>query len=254
VELRQAQPASKEEIQMQRVASHVQRNVVGYLALFVALSGTSYAATNLVPRNSVGTAQLQNGAVTKTKIAKTAIAALKGNRGPQGPAGSQGAQGAAGATGPQGAAGAQGAAGLQGAQGATGPQGTQGSQGIQGVPGTARAYGLVAADGTLTHSKNVTGVTHPSSGRYCIALTGIDTSQTVLVATPDLATDDTGFGGTNGEQTIVESGSGNGPNCLAGQPEVYTGIRSVSTSGSTDGDVRTVNNTLANEPFMFVVP
>jgi hypothetical protein len=170
---------------------------------------------------------------------------FKGGQLPQGAAGPQGAQGAAG---PQGA---QGATGPQGAQGATGPQG---NQGIQGVPGTARAYGLVAPNGTLTHSKNVTGVTNPSSGKWCIALAGIDTSQTVLLAAPDLATDDTGFGGTNGEQAIVEWGSGNGPNCSAGQEEVYTGFRSVSTSGSADGDVRTVNNTLANEGFLFVVP
>jgi hypothetical protein len=217
--------------------------VIACLALAVALGGTSFAAVvKLLPRNSVGSAQVINGSLQTVDMSNKAKAALRGARGPRG---LQGAQGQAGPTGAQGA---------QGPQGSTGPQGTQGSQGIQGVPGTARAYGLVAPDGTLTHSKNVTGVTHPSSGRYCIALAAIDISQTVLLATPDLATDDTGFGGTNGEQTIVEWGSGNGLNCPAGQPEVLTGFRSVSTSGSTDGDVRTVNNTLANEGFLFVVP
>ena len=37
------------------------------LALFVALGGTAYAATNL-PRNSVGTRELRDGAVTSAKI------------------------------------------------------------------------------------------------------------------------------------------------------------------------------------------
>jgi hypothetical protein len=246
---------------MRQVASHVRRNIVGYLALFFALTGTSYAATTLLPGNSVGTEQVINHSLLKVDFKAGQLPrGAAGPQGAQGPKGDAGPQGAQGGTGPQGAQGgtgpqgAQGGTGPQGAQGATGLQGTQGNQGIQGVPGTAHAYGLVAPNGTLTRSKNVTGVTNPSSGKWCIALAGIDTSQTVLLTAPDLATDDTGFGGTNGEQTIVEWGSGNGPNCVAGQQEVYTGFRSVSTSGSADGDVRTVNNTLANEGFLFVVP
>jgi hypothetical protein len=245
---------------MKRLLTHrpSPATVIACVALTVALGGTSFAAVaKLLPKNSVGSAQVVNESLQTVDLSNKAKAALKGARGPRGLQGAQGQPGptgAQGAQGLQGAQGPQGATGPQGPQGPTGPQGTQGSQGIQGVPGTARAYGLVAPDGTLTHSKNVTGVTHPSSGRYCIALAAIDISQTVLLATPDLATDDTGFGGTNGEQTIVEWGSGNGLNCPAGQPEVLTGFRSVSTSGSTDGDVRTVNNTLANEGFLFVVP
>jgi len=50
--------------------------VVATLALLVALSGTAYAAATLAP-NSVGTAQLKTGAVTLTKIAKSAQGALK---------------------------------------------------------------------------------------------------------------------------------------------------------------------------------
>lgn len=46
------------------------------LALLISLSGTAYAATTLA-RNSVGTAQLKNGAVTLRKIASTAQKALK---------------------------------------------------------------------------------------------------------------------------------------------------------------------------------
>jgi hypothetical protein len=42
-------------------------NVIGLLALFIALGGTTYAATAL-PKNSVGTKQLQKNAVTPAKI------------------------------------------------------------------------------------------------------------------------------------------------------------------------------------------
>jgi hypothetical protein len=44
--------------------------VVAYLALFVALGGGAYAATQL-PANSVGTAQLKSGAVTPSKLNRT---------------------------------------------------------------------------------------------------------------------------------------------------------------------------------------
>jgi hypothetical protein len=42
--------------------------VISVIALFVALGGTSYAAIT-IPTNSVGTAQLKNGAVTAAKLA-----------------------------------------------------------------------------------------------------------------------------------------------------------------------------------------
>jgi hypothetical protein len=78
-------------------------NVVSCLALFVALGGSAYAATQL-PKNSVGTKQLKDGAVTEAKLAKGVIgmAGANGERGPegrQGPAGPQGIPGAAGAPG-----------------------------------------------------------------------------------------------------------------------------------------------------------
>lgn len=52
---------------MTRLLNHVRRNVVGYLALFVALGGAGYAAATL-PAGSVGTAQLRNGSITPHKL------------------------------------------------------------------------------------------------------------------------------------------------------------------------------------------
>ena len=42
--------------------------VVALIALFVALGGTSLAAINALPKNSVGTKQLKDGAVTAAKM------------------------------------------------------------------------------------------------------------------------------------------------------------------------------------------
>jgi hypothetical protein len=52
--------------------------VISLLALFVALGGTTYAATSL-PKNSVGTKQLKKNAVTAPKIKKAAVTAAKIN-------------------------------------------------------------------------------------------------------------------------------------------------------------------------------
>jgi hypothetical protein len=54
---------------MKRLTDHLRANVIGYLALFVALGGTGYAALS-IPRNSVGTRQLRNGAITPVKLGK----------------------------------------------------------------------------------------------------------------------------------------------------------------------------------------
>jgi hypothetical protein len=72
--------------------------LVAILALIVALGGVSYAASQLPP-NSVGTRQLQNGAVTRAKLDSRLRSSLTGKRGARGPAGPIGAPGATGPAG-----------------------------------------------------------------------------------------------------------------------------------------------------------
>jgi hypothetical protein len=52
--------------------------VVSFIALLVALGGTSYAAFAL-PSNSVGTRQIVNGAISTKKIRNGAVTASKVN-------------------------------------------------------------------------------------------------------------------------------------------------------------------------------
>jgi hypothetical protein len=68
-----------------RLAAHVKGNVVGYVALFIALGGTSYAAIKL-PANSVGTRQVRDGSLRGQDLAPGTV--RRGLRGPAGPAGS----------------------------------------------------------------------------------------------------------------------------------------------------------------------
>lgn len=135
---------------MRRIKSHRPSAalLVSVIALFVALSGTSYGAvTKLLPKNSVGSAQVVDHSLRKVDLAKTTIHALKGNRG------SKGAAGPAGPSGPAGPA------GVQGLQGTTGPPGPPGADAFV-------LWAVVAADGTIERSFGVTGVAKTGTGFY----------------------------------------------------------------------------------------
>jgi hypothetical protein len=59
---------------MRGILNHLRSNVVAYVALFVALGGTSYAAFRL-PAGSVGNRQIQNHAIGAVKLNPGSIAA-----------------------------------------------------------------------------------------------------------------------------------------------------------------------------------
>jgi hypothetical protein len=69
-------------------------NVISTLCLVLVVGGgTAYAATKMLPKNSVGSRQIKNAAVTPAKLSKASKAALTGAAGPQGATGSQGPKG-----------------------------------------------------------------------------------------------------------------------------------------------------------------
>lgn len=57
---------------MHRVIHHLRANLVGWLALFVALTGTSYAAVS-IPRGSVGARQIKNHSIGPVKFNRSQI-------------------------------------------------------------------------------------------------------------------------------------------------------------------------------------
>ena len=132
--------------------------VVACTALLFALAGTSVAAyQQVVPRNSVGTLQLKNNAVTAAKVKNGSLVRADFRSG-QVPAGPRGLPGPQGPAGPAGAAGPAGPAGAAGAA------------------GTAKAYARVLAGGDVDDPRaraiNDAAVSKPAAGVYCIDIEG----------------------------------------------------------------------------------
>ena len=127
--------------------------VISSIALIVAMGGTGYAAIS-IPKNSVGTAQLRNGAVTKQKIAPNTLRALAGARGPAG------ATGHTGATGP---AGQQGATGIPGPEGLLGPTSGTSAGSVEELSSTG--FTPFGSSGT---------VTLPTAGKVLVEVNGFD--------------------------------------------------------------------------------
>jgi hypothetical protein len=124
-------------------------NVIATIALFAALGGGAYAATQL-PKDSVGTAQLKDNAVTPAKLSQSAEAGMQG---PKGLKGATGPQGPKGDTGPRGEKGDQGDRGLEGQRGLEGPKGDSGPLVIDAHVGAFPAIspaGPLALAGTTT--------------------------------------------------------------------------------------------------------
>jgi Collagen triple helix repeat (20 copies) len=122
-------------------------NVIATVAPFLALGGGGAVAI-----------------ASSTTSRRTSHKNASPNRGPRGPRGPRGFRGPAG--GPKGAKGNTGPAGQNGATGAAG------APGAPGPAGSAVGFADIAADGTITNSKNVQLVSHiAASGVYCLKLT-----------------------------------------------------------------------------------
>jgi hypothetical protein len=143
---------------VRRLARHLRGNAVAYLAIFVGLGGTSYAAVT-IPKNSVGNKQLKKDAVDTKKVKNGTLLKddFKGTlpAGPQGPGGGVGEKGAPGG---QGAKGDQGDKGVGGDQGFPGSNLTP-SQGANSAPTPATTLGatdtpLITAPAVVTTAAN----------------------------------------------------------------------------------------------------
>jgi Collagen triple helix repeat (20 copies) len=214
--------------------AYLKRHHIGLLALFIALGGTSYAAAKL-PRNSVGTAQLRTGAVTRAKLSHGVRAKLE-QAGPAGPKGDTGAQGA------------QGPKGDPGAQGIPGPKGDPGptSAGVGGLNATVTPGGLT----TLVSSTAVTldrpgKVLAQLSGTFGVHCAAAACTRTVGVTVGDHTVPGafaalTASGGGNASSTSTTSGIVSG--LAAGTYTVSIMEKTTgSPAGTTNGsDVRIV--------------
>jgi hypothetical protein len=140
-----------------RIFRHVRANVIAYLALFVALGGSSYAAVRLTP-GSVTSQALARHAVTRTKLANNSVTSanvLKGSLSNTDFKPGSVLRGLKGDMGASGGRGLQGLEGLRGATGAAGPTGAAGSAGRDGsasIGAKARLSGgaVSAAHGAST--------------------------------------------------------------------------------------------------------
>jgi hypothetical protein len=206
-------------------------NVMSTIAVFAALGGGAYAAASL-PRNSVGSAQIRDHAITRHDLARGVLAAGS-TTGIQGPQGEAGSPGAAGAPGPAGARGAT------GDMGATGPA------------GSARAYGFVKPDGTLiaNRSHGVVSVLHTlGSGIYCIELDpSIDPKTTSVLTTPDYEYSQTVYHGTGNDLTALAMPRSSNLSCPTPRIQVFTAVQQF-------GNGAFAGNFANDEGFFFIVP
>jgi hypothetical protein len=200
-------------------------NVVGTLALFIALGGGAYAATKL-PKNSVTAVQVKNGSLLAKDVKKRQVKP--------------------GAIGPVGATGAKGAAGLGGPAGGFGPQGATGADGDAGLTGQARVYASVTSTGqviTSPPSKGITAanITQGNAGEYCI--NGLPFIPRVTIARPDILSNDMQPNVVAEVQTPVPSGGiPPGNTCKNAQAFVRIVYRTVTGAQGSEHLVRTGQN------------
>jgi hypothetical protein len=131
--------------------AHLRTNVIGYVALFAALGGTSYAAVRLKP-GSVTSAALSKNAVTHSKLAANSVTSK--NVAPHSLTSSDFQSGALTSA----------AAGGKGAAGPTGPAGAAGAAGPQGLPGGATVGSRARLSGGAVSAAKGANTSVPLSG------------------------------------------------------------------------------------------
>ena len=138
----------------------IRHNIVAWLALFVALSGTSIAASRYI--------------ITSTgQIKPSVLRQLRGGPGAATATGLQGKEGLPGPAGLRGEMGSRGEAGPRGEGGPRGEAGPRGELGPRGEAGSALAYAHVTKNGEIesANGKDVGSVRveTPEPGVYCLS-------------------------------------------------------------------------------------
>jgi hypothetical protein len=163
-----------------RILNHLRGNAVGYVALFAALGGTSYAAVTLAP-GSVKSRQLANGAVTHAKLARNSVQAnnllahsLTGAAFKPGALAKalKVTNGSNGTNGKNGATGATGASGRDGAAGPSGPMGPAGHDGSASIALRARSTGSTTAPHGTSTTVPLTGASWTQAANDLDLITG----------------------------------------------------------------------------------
>jgi hypothetical protein len=173
------------------ISRYLRHHHLAFLALFIALGGTSYAALR-IPANSVGTKQIVNKAVTLRKIDIAAQRALRGQTGSVGLQGSPGVAGVAGVPGKTGSPGVNGTNGKNGTNGATKVVVRTGSASISaGTLGDAQA--------------NCNAGEHATGGGEFVSVNSGSIDETIRFSAPSLQS----------SQFVQPAAAGDAPNAWA---------------------------------------
>ena len=167
--------------------------VAAYMALFIALGGTSYAAVKL-PKNSVGSTQIKKNAVSSSKV-KNGSLTKSDFKASDLPVGQAGAQGAKGDKGDKGDKGTDGSNGTNGAPGADGTADAFARVGFDGADATLRPLepndvGFAPQNKVLVQANVVPGEGGAATGTTCFDLPSRPASATVSLDNADLAAAD----------------------------------------------------------------
>jgi hypothetical protein len=156
---------------LSRIVGHLRGNLVGYVALFAALGGTSYAAVNLSP-GSVTTSTLAKGAVTNAKLARNSVGTANVRR-----RSLTAADFRPGVLNTRGANGGNGSNGKNGPRGPAGPTGPAGHDGSASIAVAAKQGGSVTAPDSATTSVPLSGASWTQGANDLDLITGSMTVQ-----------------------------------------------------------------------------
>jgi hypothetical protein len=228
---------------LRKFGSMVRNQWAGFLALFLVLTGgTAMAVDGSLPgQNTVGSADIINGEVAGDDLGASAVGSAKIDDGAV-----KNADLAPGAS----------ASNTIRDGSVKGIDVDEASLSGGEIPGTtARAYGYVAADGTITNDRNVVGnatslvdeggnFPPPTVGRYCIQLSdSIDADTAAIIPETDAGFD---TGSAFEEKLAWAKGNSDFGDCDDNSVLVETGELDVNGPGTV------LSN--KNEPFFFVVP